>query len=544
MLAAIDGLRVAREVRAGRAAFHALLGRGLSAHSDLRSQAAAGVAMLEAADARARGSVWIGGWSHVPVLGSPARWLRGTTAAVAGLGRAGNDVVAKLEPRLNAARDPAGRLALLDTMAAEFARLRAEVDAVDIPGTGWFLPPVDSANAQLHRELSHLRSELDDGAVAARGIHAFLAGPSTYVVLAANNAEMRAGGMILQAGLMRALNGRIATGAFYPTGKLILDKPVTVPSQIQTLYGWLDPGREWRNTGSSPNFPAVGPIYAEMARRDSHRPIDGAIQLDVPALRSLLEVVGPVVVAGRTYDASNVERLVMHDLYVQFGPEQYQRRHEFSHLAEATFHALTQRRWDPRKLIEALARTAAGRHLMLWSARAADEQAWQRLRVDGALDRNGLMVTIQNHTGNKLDWFLRPTVDITRKTLPDGFERVTLQISIANPTPRSEPTYIAGDGSIVPRGGYRAFVVVYLPGWATNVDVVGDPTLIVGTDGPMRVIGTRVDVLRNQTRIVRIVFVAPPAARVALLPSGRFPPMVVHMGGTSFDDAGRRDLEL
>src|SRR5207245_6582317 len=132
----------------------------------------------------------------------------------------------------------------------------------------------------------------------------------------------------------------------------------------------------------------------------------------------------------------------------------------------------------------------AGRHLLLWSARPADEQAWQRMHVDGALDPDGLMVTIQNHTGNKLDWFLRPSVDVIAKALPDGFTRVTLQISIANPTPSTEPPYIAGDGSIVPRGGYRGLVAVYLPGWASTVPEIGDPTLLAGTAGRMPLIRT------------------------------------------------------
>src|SRR5439155_16885371 len=211
-LAARDGLRVERDVRAGRATFRALLGRGLSSQENMQTQTAAGTRLLESADARAHSSVWIGGWSHVPVLGQPARWVRGATDAIVKLARVANDVVAQVEPRLNTARDPQGRLRLLDSISAEFAPLRAAVDAARIPASGWFVPPVVSADAQLRRELGRLRRAADGGAVASRGLHSFLQGPTTYLVLAANNAEMRAGGMVLQAGLLRAIGGRVSTG--------------------------------------------------------------------------------------------------------------------------------------------------------------------------------------------------------------------------------------------------------------------------------------------------------------------------------------------
>jgi len=531
-------------VQAGRTAFKAVLRDGLTSGTDLRTETASGVRRFEAADARSRRSVWIGVWSRIPVLGQPAKWLRGATAATVHIAHEASAVIDQVEPQLDTARDPAGRLALLDTMSARFDRLRAAVDAVEIPAPGWFLPPVDAADRELRGELARMRSGLENGAIAARGLHSFLAGPTSYLVLAANNAEMRAGGMVLQVGVLRTLGGRVGTGAFVSTGDLVLKSPVPLPTEIQRLYGWLDPGSEWRNTGSSPNFPAVAPIYADMSRRTLLGKVDGAIQLDVPGLRALLEVVGPVTVGGRSFDASNVERLIMHDLYTKFGTDQIQRRHEFSKLGRATFRALTTRGWDPRVLIKALTKSAAGRHLMLWSNRPLEQEAWRRLGVDGSLERNGLMVTIQNHAGNKLDWFLRPSVDVQEKKLKDGFTRVTLEIHIPNPTPPKESIYVLGDGAIVPPGAYRALVAAYLPGWATNVEITGTPTLLFGQDGRMRVIGGRLDIAAGATVIVRVAFDAPPNARADLLPSGRFRPIKFRVAGRVLDDDSRRSISF
>jgi len=551
-LAVRDALRIARDVRAGRAAFHAIARDAFSANGSLTARTAAATAILTRAEREARDSIWLGGWSHVPLLGQPARWLRGTTASLVGLARVASDVANTIEPRLSTAGDPSGRLALIDTVSSEFIRLQTAVDAVHIPSTGWFLPPVDSADGQLRTELKRIRGQIGNVLVGARGIRSLLAGPTTYLVLAANNAEMRAGGMVLQAGTVYAAGGQIVPGPFLSTGELALKNAVAVPSEIKTLYGWLDPGAEWRNTDSSPNFPAVAPIYAAMAehRADLSRrgsTIDGVIQLDVYALHRLLGVVGPVEVGGRRYASWNVERLVMHDLYVSYGsvrPEIVARHRELGRLAEATFSALSHRHWDPRALLKALADAGGGRHLLVWSNRPDEAAAWSRLGVDGALRREGLMVTIQNHSGNKLDWFLRTTMTVGTRRLRDGHTRVTLTIAITNPTPPNQPLYVTGDGSIVPPGTYRAFVAVYLPGWATDVELAGGRTLIVGPDGPMRVIGTRIDVGRTETMNVVVTFDAPPNARIQLLPSGRIPPMTVDVRGKQLDDAKPRAIEL
>jgi uncharacterized protein DUF4012 len=539
-LAARDGLRVARDVRAARAAFHQLLDTGLSSDGDMRSQAAKGASLFHAANLRAHRSRWIGIWSHVPVFGQPARWLRGATDATDMLAREASDVVSEVEPRLSSARDPAGRIALLDAIGAEFSRLRAAAGAVEIPRPGWLLPPVNSADRELRNELARLRTALEDGAVASRGLRSFLAGPTSYVVLAANNAEMRAGGMILQAGVLHASGGSVATDPFHSTGDIPPSSEVAAPGEIERLYGWLDPGREWRNTGSSPNFPVVAPMYVSMASRTPLGKVDGALQLDVPGLRALLEVVGSVKVRGRVYNATNVERLVMHDLYVEFGPEQFARRHEFSRLGRATFRALGARHWDPRAFISALAKAAEGRHLMLWSSRPAEQEAWRRLGVDGSLARDGMMITIQNHAGNKLDWFLRSSVEITKEKKDLDFTRVTLHVRLDEPAaPAKEPAYIVGDGSIVPAGGYRALVAAYLPGWATNVKIDGAPTLLYGPDGPMRVSGTRVDVPAGGSTSFDISFDAPAGAHLVLLPSGRFFPTTIRVDGRTYaEDSG------
>jgi hypothetical protein len=540
-LAVIDALRISREVSAGRAAFSALIREGLSSEAKLTGRARNAAARFSTAEARASSSVWIGGWARVPLLGQPARWLRGATRATSFLGRRASEVVARLEPRLEAGHLPAQRLQLLDTMKTEFDTLLADVEGIRIPSSGWFLPPVNAADREMRSELVRLRSALEDGAAAARGLRSMLGGPSSYLILASNNAEMRAGGMILQAGLIRLNGGQMQAGRFSSTARLTLKRPVALPGEIRTLYGWLRPDLEWRNLGSSPNFPATAPVYASMAARKRFGRVDGVMQIDVLGVKALLGVVGAVDVDGRRYTSKNVEELVLHDLYASFGPAQVERQQEFSKLAAATFQALNGRGWRPGDLARALRKAIRGRHMLAWSTRPAEQTAFRRMHMDGALERDGLMVTVQNHGGNKLDWFLRPSLEARISDAPRGGHRITLTISIANPTPADESKYVAGDGSLVPVGDYRALVAVYLPGWATSVRVPGRSVALVGPDGPSRVIGTRVDIARGATVTLTVQFTAPPEAdRLVLVPSGRARPVPVRIGSQRSDDAATR----
>ncbi len=544
-LAVLDARRAAGDVRTGRAAFRALVDRGLIAEGQLHTQARAAAAHATSAERRVRGSPWLRAWSRVPVLGRPARWLRAATGVAASLSERASDAVGRIEASLESLRDAPARLSFLTLVEHEFAELLRSVDAVRLPGSGGFLPPVDAARKELTQELRQLHDGLSRGVASVRGLRAFLEGPTNYLVLAANNAEMRAGGMVLQAGLLNARDGVMSAGGFRTTADLMLRDPVTLPREFEALYGWLDPGVEWRNVGSSPNFPVVAPIYGAMAQRRGVRNLDGVLQLDVIGVRELLRVIGPVQIEGTRFDASNVDRLVLHDLYITFGGRQFERRAEFSRLAAATFTALNERSWRPADMVRALRFAAAGRHLLVWSSHAEQQAAWRGLGVDGALPRDGFMLTVQNHTGNKLDWYVRPSVAMDVESLRGGARRVRARITIANPTPPGPAGYVNGDGSLVPVGGYRALVAVYLPGWATDVEMPGSTVNIVGPDGSMRVIGTRVDILRGRTVTLDVAFTVPATVRgITLLSSARAVPVLVTIDEMAVNDAVRRAIVI
>ena len=541
--AAVQAVGVGNDLRSGKA----VLSAAFSDLSNLRLVERTGAAERRFRSARARaGGTWLRIWSHVPLLGRPARYVRSVAEAGTALAGRASEAARRIEPMLQRSDgDPSSRLALLDAVERELRVLGGAFGDIEIGSPGLPLPPFASLAREVDAGLARARSAIADGIVGVGGLRSFLAGPTRYLVLAGNNAEMRAGGMVLQVGTLFAGDGRIVAGGFASTASLILPRSVPVPAELSALYGWLELGREWRNTGTSPNFPAVAPLYTAMIEAAGRPPVQGVLQLDVVALRYLLEVVGPVVIDGQRFDAGNVERTVLHDLYAEYGRRQADRRADLSRLAAATFVALDERSWRPGDLASALRRATAGRHLLVWSRLPEQQAAWRRLGAAGALERDGFMLTVQNHGGDKLDWFVRPSVALASSKAPRGARRWTATIRIANPTPDGEPSYVAGDGSKRPAGAYRGFVAVYLPGWASDVEVSGAGVRVVGEDGRMRLVGMIVDVPRRETVSLTVRFTMPPGRhRLVLLPSARAVPVPFTVDGERTDDRRRRTLAV
>lgn len=183
--------------------------------------------------------------------------------------------------------------------------------------------------------------------------------------------------------------------------------------------------------------------------------------------------------------------------------------------------------------------------MLAWSRHPAQQAAWIAAGVNGTLEPDGLMVSVQNHGGNKLDWFLRVGGRLDVRPRPGGWHRVSVSVDITNRYPNGEPPYVIGDGSAAPAGSYRAFVTFYLPSWATNAELNGAPVIAVGTDGPMRVLGGRVDIPRGTTTRLTIEFSAPPAEdRIVLLPSARAKPVSFRVPDGTIVDDRRRFIEL
>lgn len=437
------------------------------------------------------------------------------------------------------------RVAMLRRLAAVAGAAGESLATVD-PGPGHLLAPLAGARDRFVRELDGLRSGLRRGAAGATAGADLLAGPRSYLVLAANNAEMRSGsGMFLAAGGLQSGDGNVRMTPFQATEAMQLPEgAVPLEPDLQARWGWLHPGEEWRNLGLSPRFDVTGPLAARMWKARTGETVDGVLAVDVVALKAILATVGPVELDGTVYDAATVEERVLHGQYVAHAadPDQGARREEMGSVARLALSALQERSWDASVLVKEVGAAARGRHILAWSARPAEQAGWVGAGIDGAVGPDSLLVGVSNRGANKLDRFLEIGTEL-RLDRVGGRTEAEMRIHLINHTPLGQPQYVSGPCCTtgVAEGTYLGVLTVTLPGDARNARFEGGGGLVVaGPDGPTRVVGEGVTVARGQqlTAVLRFEL---PGRRQSLVvePSARVPPVLWAVGRTGWTDDRR-----
>jgi hypothetical protein len=411
------------------------------------------------------------------------------------------------------------------------------------------VPPLARSRNDFTDAWTDVRRGLSRAAVGGRAAADLLAGPRRYLLFAANNAEMRAGsGMFLSAGELitgpegvRLENMRSVTTIEVPPER------VPLSGDLEARWGWLSPNREWRNLMLSPRFEANASLAAQMWVAVGNQAVDGVMAVDPVALEALLGVTGDVDVEGRRITRETVVRELLHDQYLRFPAheEKPERREELGQIARGIFDALDQRAVSAPKLIDALARTARGRHLLLWSMRPEEQDGWKALGVDGGLQDNSVLVSVINRGGNKLDQYLKASAELDVRPTPSGAD-VAIRVRLENVVPRGEVFYIAGPhpGSGLSEGAYLGLVTLNLPAAATDAGFEGvDALAVAGGDGNSRVIGFQLSLGRGDQRTVVARFRLPPSVdTLRIEPSARVPAMAWTSGRERWVDVAARNV--
>lgn len=490
---AVSALRLRRvdhQLRAGTSAAQSVRGQlTTTALQEGRPQGALAAAHADfAAAATTMSSSWWAPLRWVPILGRQLTSVRDLSVAAATTTDAGRRATTAVQVLLAAPHDTAAeRTALIGRLAGITGDLQGRLARVDLGPADGLIGTIHDKRATFVTDLAQLRSGLARATAATAATARLLTGPSTYLVLAANNAEMRAGsGMFLEAGAVTFDHGAVSVSGFSPAAALSADQPeVPVPAAFAARWGSDHPGQEWRNLGLSPQFPLSATTAARMwaARGGGH--VDGVIALDVPGLADLLGVTGPVTAGPVTYTAADVtDQLLVREYDGLTGDAAANdaRRQALGALAGAALHALQGSGASVSGLVDALDRAANGRHLMVWAADPATEARWQTAGVGGALPADGVLLALLNQGGNKLDPFqhLRATLS----TRADGADTaVTVTATLTDAAPASLSPY-AGDGIPGPRLAYRGALALDLPAYAGHITSRGGTGVeAAGPDG-------------------------------------------------------------
>lgn len=482
----------------------------------------------------------------VPFVGRQLRSATALTGAAEVMARTSYDTIAKARTLSDAVGDDRVQaLTSLDRLSRDAAR---EVDDIDLGPEKGLIGPLRDARAEASTRLADAKTALRRGGAAIEAIATLLSREDTYLVLAGNSAEARAGsGMFLSAGSLRTGNGSVDLGDMRSIGEASAPVgSVQWPTELQTLWGWLEKQHDYRNLMASPRFDVSAPIAADVWEKAERGDVDGVIAIDTKFLEAILRATGPITVDGQTIDGDNVVNLLLYEQYQSLDGRdvtQIARREKLSDVARIAFERLDTGAWEPVQLAREIAKAANGRHLLVWSKDQGLNGLWQRAGVGGELYSDSLMMNVLNIGGNKLDYFL--DVDATIDHSGSSEDEVTVTVQIANNAPSSGPEYVMGPfpGSGLKRGEYQGMLSFSLPtdAAAPRFDD-GLPLTVDGVDGPSRVVATKINLLRGETKTFTLRFTLAAGVPFVVEPSARVPATDWHAAGVSWKDDHRRTV--
>ena len=482
----------------------------------------------------------------VPVVGRQLRSVRALSTAAGTVSAVGSAFLGRVHTVINQPHSAGPeRVASLHTLAAVSASSAAQLRHLDTGPSQGLVSPLAKKYDQFVSQLDSAQLRLTRAAAVSAAAASILSGPQNYLVLASNNAEMRAGsGAFLDVGVATTSDGTVHMGTFGPSGNFSLAPgQVAVTGDLQRNWGWLHPSLDFRNLGLTPQFDVNAPLAAEMWTARTGQAVDGVIALDVVGLRQLMVATGPVQVGATTVSADTVEQYLLHDQYngvTYLAGSSPDRVDALGSLARAVLSQLQGQSTDLKSLASSVSSAVAGRHLMLWSANPAQQAAWAVSGVSGSLTPRSVGVSLLNVGGNKLDQYLGVHVDVTTRRSGSA-TAVTMTTRLTNSTPPGQSQYIAGPfpGDPAPYGSYIGVVADNLPAAAGHITMTGaGPLAVNGAEGPTWVVGAPVTLDPGATTTVVTRFVMPGAhGSMTLVPSARLPAEQWSASGRSFDDS-------
>lgn len=482
----------------------------------------------------------------VPVIGRQLRSVQDLAGAAARVSSIGAVAVTEARSVLDAPHHLGpDRIAALRRLALLARTTDQSLARIDTGPSEALIGPVARKHDDLVRQVGQVRTRLEHAASVATVVADILQGPARYLVLMGNNAEMRAGsGAFLEAGVLTCADGEFHLTDVVPTSSITVPVgAVPVHGDLETDWGWLLPGVDWRNLGVTPQFDVNGPLAARMWHEVTGQTVDGVLAVDVETLQQLLAVTGPVTLDdGTVLDAGDVVPYLTHDQYVGLSDtaSSSDRVDRLGSLASAALNAVDTESLDLKALADAVTTSTAGRHLMVWSARASDEAAWVAAGVSGRLAGSSALVAVINRGGNKLDQYLSVRADL-RIAPSAGAAVATLSVDLENHTPPGQSQFIAGPypGLGTSYGEYVGVLSVNLPAVADDLRVRGGGRLdALGAEGPAWLLATPVDVRAGRSQRIVVTFRLPPGSgSMTVLPSARLSPVSWTFRGERYSDA-------
>ena len=299
-------------------------------------------------------------------------------------------------------------------------------------------------------------------------------GTRRYLLLFQALGEARGtGGLAGIWGVLQAREGRLRLLDIAPIAELQPEpiSAVDAPAWFERGYGPLFALRQWSQANLSPSFPAVSKVFLQMYEQARGPRLDGVIALDPVALEELIPATGPLRHPGLDVGvgAGNASEVLMRDAYTDTGGPAAQNRY-LEGLVRQFWDRIYQGDVDPLALARGLGSSVTSQHLKAYATSGQDQTSLHELGADGDFTSAGpnVQMVFHNNVGaNKVDYFLRRSIQSTVQLNESGSARVTTTISLENKTPFNlTDTFGSGIGND-PAGLNRMYLNVLMPQGAT-----------------------------------------------------------------------------
>ncbi len=356
------------------------------------------------------------------------------------------------------------------------------------------LPQIGEAVSQV-RDLSVQADELLTGLNTAAQILPPMLGideAREYLFLFQNNAELRASGGIPGATSVISANGGSIglidqsssidfRGA---TGESVL--PLT--EEERSLFTPIL-GRFIQNATLTPDFARSGELAQARWLQQTGQEVDGVAAIDPVALSYLLEATGPVSLPdGTELTSENAVATLLSGVYQRFADRPDLQDAYFATAAAAVFEEVSSYEGDAGSMLDALARGAEERRILVWSADDVEQELLERTTLAGRLPQttdkvSAFGVFFNDATGAKMDYYVDALIggDST-SCRQDGRPEFTVGFGLTSSAPdnaaQSLTDYVTGGGVFgVEPGRIRTEALIYVPPGAviTGGRVNGEP---------------------------------------------------------------------
>ena len=239
----------------------------------------------------------------------------------------------------------------------------------------------------------------------------------------------------------------------------------------------------------SPDFPSVGEVAANLYPECGGAKVDGVISLDPVAMADFLAATGPITAPQwpAQVDADNAVAILANEEFIHFSTDNSLRIEFVQALIKSLWHDLVTRKLPSLPtLANDLLPALRGGHLLLYSETPLAERFFEAVHVAGSMPPvhgDFVGVVTQNAEGNKIDWYLRRSINyraVLNRTTDEITAVLTLKLHNSSPTAGLPPLIIdpePGVAATIP-GESELYVSVYSPWEADGSSLNGVPLVM------------------------------------------------------------------